>query len=103
MTDPIRFDVSPNDGGAVRALLQAHLAYEQAKAMRHFWVHVLALLGAVGALCLIFPQWQGTQIRAVLLASWGACVACAAVSGGVEWAWRRRETRLLSTNATRPN
>ncbi len=100
MTDPIRFNVSADDASAVRALLQAHLAYEHAKAMWHFWVHVLAVLGAVGALCLVFPQWQGTQIRPVLLAFWGTCGAGAAVSGGVEWAWHRRETRLLSTNAT---
>ncbi len=101
MTEPIQFKVSPTDCGEVRAILQAHVAYEHAKAMRLFWVHLLAVVGGVGALCLVFPQWQGGQLRAVLLAFWTACVVCVAISGGVEWVWRRRETRLLSANATR--
>ncbi len=99
MPSLIQFTVSPQDdpnGAETRALLAAHLAHERVKATRQFWVHLLAAVGGLVALGVLFPQAGSPEIRAALLALWGACCVCAVVAAVLEWKWRRREARLLA-------
>lgn len=101
MSDLIRFTVAPDSDpkrDEIRALLGAHLAREHTRRARHFFVHLLAVLGGLIALCVQFPQFTPAQGREVLLALWSACCVCAAAVSAVEWSWWRRETRLLSVN-----
>jgi hypothetical protein len=96
MTDFIQFTVSPESdpkGEKVRAILDAHLGSAHTRAAREFWVHLLAL---VGALIILLPQATSAEIRAILLALWGVCGVCAVVAAVLEWGWRWREGRLLA-------
>ena len=105
MSNLIQFTVSPqlpttSDG--VHAILEAHLARERTKAARQFWVHLLALVGGLMGLCLLFPEVASPRLQAVLLALWGACCACALAAAAMEWRWERREAQLLAANRLTP-
>ncbi len=103
MSDLIHFTVSPQDdqaGVATRAILVAHLAHQRTKASRQFWVHALALLGGVVALCLVFPEAASRELRAAVLALWGACGVCVLGTLASELRWQRRETHLLAANGS---
>ncbi|HEX7407619.1 MAG TPA: hypothetical protein VF515_08220 [Candidatus Binatia bacterium] len=105
MPDLIQFAVSPQDdptGREVRAILEAHIAVERTKAARQFWVHLLAAVGGLIALCMVFPQAGSEQMREALLALWGACCVCALAAGGLEWRWHHREAQLLAANKVTP-
>jgi hypothetical protein len=94
----IRFLVSLDRGvrdGDVAAILRAHFARENGKAARQMLIHVLATLGGVIALDRAFPSVLPAPLVWVLPRLWVACLLCAIAAGGVEWEWRRRETRLL--------
>jgi hypothetical protein len=101
MSDLIHFAVSPqNDrkGDEVRAILTAHLACEQTRATRHFLVHVLALVGGLFALSMVFPQVTSEETQRALLIVWGVCCVWAIVVAASEWVYHRRETQLLAVN-----
>ncbi len=101
MSDLIHFTVSPQDdpaGLATRAILRAHLGHQRTKASRQFWVHLLAVLGGVVALCLVFPEAGSPELRAGVLALWGACSVCVLATLALEFRWQRRETHLLDAN-----
>jgi hypothetical protein len=101
MSDLIQFTLSPQDDPTIReasAILEAHRAHEHAKAARQFWVHLLAALGGLIVLCMVFPFAGFAPVREILLSLWGACCVCAMVAAGLEWTWHRRELQLLAAN-----
>ena len=103
MSDLVHFTVSPQDdplGVATRAILVAHLAHQRTKASRQFWVHLLAVLGGVVVLCLMFPEAGSRELRAGVLALWGACGVCVLATLASERRWHRRETHLLAANGS---
>jgi len=105
MADLIQFTVSPQSdpiGIATRAILHAHVAHERSKATRRFWVHLLAALGGLVVLCLVFPQAASAQVQDALVALWGACGVCVITAVAVEWRWRRREAQVLAANGAAP-
>jgi hypothetical protein len=98
MADLIQFRVSPGSdptGHEVRALLHAHLAREQRRKARHFWVHALAFVGGLYVLGTLVPQIGPGWIHAVLLTLWGACSLATLVAAATEYLWQRREAHLL--------
>lgn len=101
MSDLIHFTVSPQDDPAAvatRAILRAYLAHQRTRASRQFWVNLLAVLGGVVVLCLVFPEAGSGALRAGLLALWGACCVCVLATLALEFRWQRRETHLLDAN-----
>ena len=103
MSDLIQFTMSSHQShDEVYALLDAHMAHEHTKAIRQFCVHVLAVVGGLIALCLLFPDQASPQLQAMLLALWGACCVCSLMAAGMEWKWQRREARLLAANQAAP-
>ena len=105
MPELIQFTVSPHSdpvGLATRAILQAHFSHERSKARRQFWVNLLAAVGGVVILCLMFPQAASAQLRDVLVALWVACCVCVMTALALEWRWRRREAHVLAANRTIP-
>ena len=100
MRDLIQLPVSPQSdpkGEKLRAILDAHLAFEHTRAARQFWVHLAAVLGA---LIILLPQAASPELRAALLALWGVCWACTIVAAGFEWRWRYRQAQLLAADHT---
>jgi len=98
VTDLIQLPVSAQSdpkGEAIRAILNAHLAFEHTRATRQFWVHLSAILGA---LSILLPQATPPQARALVLALWGVCSVCALVAAGFECIWRWRAAHLLAAH-----
>ena len=105
MAGLIQFTVSPrNDpsGAETRVLLEAHLLHERSKTTRQFWVHLLAAVGGLVVLCLVFPQAGSPELREALLALWGACCVCVLAAAALEWKWQRREARMLAPHRATP-
>ena len=105
MSNLIHFTVSPQVSTArddVQAILEAHMARERAKGTRQFWIHLLAVVGGLLGMCLLFPEAASARLQAVLLALWGGCCACAVAAAAMEWRWERREARLLAANRLSP-
>lgn len=99
MSDLIQFTVSSQQSqDEVYAILDAHVAREHTRAIRQLCVHVLAVVGGLIALCLLFPDQVSPQLRAMLLALWGVCCVCSLTAAGMEWTCQRREARLLAAN-----
>lgn len=97
--DLIAFRVSPEgdpEGTAVHGILEAHLAYQRTKAARYVWVHLLAIAGAVGWLCVLVPGVVPAQVRELVLALWGACGVMVIAMAAAERKWSRRQARLLA-------
>jgi hypothetical protein len=86
------------EGTAVRAILDAHLAYQRTKAARYFWVHLLAMLGAAGWICVLMPRIVPVEVRELVVALWGACGVVVLAMLAVELKWWRRQARLLARN-----
>jgi len=104
MTDPIRFTVSPQgDGGDVRAILAAHMNYEQTKSVRLFWVHVLAALGGLLAFCVVFPRVGAAYLPGIVLTAWCTCALGVVIAAIAERQWQRREADLLIRAAPQSN
>lgn len=82
--------------GDVGAILQAHFARETSMKVRHLSIHLLALLGGVVAFDHAFPLVVPESFISAVPRVWAACLAFAVAAGGLEWAWRRRERRLLA-------
>jgi hypothetical protein len=105
MPQLIHFTVAPKTdaaAGNVRAILRVHIAHESAQALRQFVVHLLAALGGLIALCMLFPQWASEEVRRALLDLWGACAVCGTAAAALEWKLYRQEAELLSHNRSRP-
>jgi hypothetical protein len=98
VTETVQFGVSPNAAAEVRAIIEAHLAYEHAQSVRQLLVHLLAALGGLIALCLRFPEIASAEIRTTLLIVWGGSGTCAVVAAACEWWCHHREKRLLTAN-----
>jgi hypothetical protein len=95
----IAFRASPEhdpQGTDVHAVLETHLWYQHTKAARYFWVHLLAVFGALGWLCVLLPGVVPARVGEVGLALWGACGVLVMVMAAREWKWSRRRARLLA-------
>ncbi len=98
MPELIQLPVTPQSdpkGETLRAILDAHLAFEHTRATRQFCVHLSAV---VGGLNILLPQSASQQLHAVLLAFWGVASVCALVSAAFECLWRARAARLLAAS-----
>ncbi|MGD0949749.1 MAG: hypothetical protein ABSA52_20265 [Candidatus Binatia bacterium] len=101
MSDLIHFTMSQQKdrkGDEVRAILEAHLAYEHTRTARQFLVHVLAAVGGLLALSMVFPQIASEELRKALLVLWGVCCMWAIGAAVSERVYRRREAQLLAAN-----
>ena len=94
----VRFTVSPGETGKrrVRAILRTHLARESVQTVRRFLVHVLAALGGLLVVCVVFPAALRPDTRRALLVLWAVVAISAIVASAFEWRLGRKESRLLA-------
>jgi hypothetical protein len=77
-------------------LLAAEAVYERRHEMRVFFVPVLAVIGGVVWLELIWPASLPEYARVAIPAPWRAGCVVALVAVVLEWTWYRRLVRRLS-------
>jgi hypothetical protein len=96
------FKVPPGaDKKKLQALVDAQLTYERVNEARLFFVHVLAIIGALVWLCLGWPALFSQSARAFILALWGTCSFATLAVSVHQWVWRqRRAHRLAEYEAT---
>jgi len=94
---------SDPDGSKLYAVLDAHLAYDQARARRRHWVFLLVaacalswLLGAPWAVLL--PAWVSALVPFACV----AVVLCATVAGLIEWQRYSRWMRAMTERGAQP-
>jgi DNA-binding GntR family transcriptional regulator len=89
------------DKKKLQALIEAQLIYERINEARLFFVHVLAIIGALVWLCLCWPTLFSQHTRAFILALWSTCGLATLAVSLCQWVWRHRRTlRLAEYEAT---
>ena len=97
MPDLIQYTLVPGRNDLqVRAILDAHLAYEHTKSARQFWVHILAFLGGLIALCTLGSRFVPPDVNDILLSIWSTCCVGVILLAISELRWYRRASRLLA-------
>ena len=90
------------DGSKLRALLEARSEYEWMRAVRSFFVHLLAFVSVLLWLGASWPSLLPAQVQAFARVLWESLFAIAAVAAIGEWFWRsRQEFFLAEYQATR--
>ncbi|HVN85742.1 MAG TPA: hypothetical protein VMW17_12945 [Candidatus Binatia bacterium] len=87
-------------GGLVLGdIVDAHLAYERARAARSFWVNLFALLGIAAGISTLIPEIFGVHVQQSVGAMWAASGVVAIGRVIAERKWARRRSQLLAQNA----
>ncbi len=96
------FTVPPGaDKKKLRALIEAQFIYERMNEARLFFIHVLAVIGALVWLCICWPTLFSQDTRAFILALWSTCSLATLAVSVLQWVWyRRRAHRLAEYEAT---
>ena len=95
----LQFTISKGPGhdrSKLRALLEAHYAYERMSAARSFSVHLLALVSVFVWLGACWPSLLSAQAQAFAVELWGVLLFIALLAGTEEWRWYRRRARYLT-------
>ena len=100
--DSFTFTVPPRaDKKKLQALIEAQLIYEKSNEARLFFVHALAIIGALLWLCTYWPTLFSQNTRAFILTLWGTCSFATLAASICQWVWhRRRSHRLAEYEAT---
>ncbi len=91
------------DWQKVRNLLAAEIAYEQMRAVRFRFVHLLAAIGLVVWLQSIWPDFVGTQVRHGVLALWASVFFVSLCAGIGEYLCHRKLKRCLAEKTINPS
>ena len=90
------------DKKKLQALIEAQLIYERMNEARLFFVHVLAIIGALVWLCICWPTLFSQNTRAFILALWGTCGLATFVVSVWQWVWHRRRADRLTDYEAMP-
>ena len=95
--DSFTFTVPPNaDKKKLEALIAAQLIYEKSNEARLFFVHALALIGALLWPCLWWSTVFSQSVRAFLLSLWSVCALATLTVSIFQCVWYRRRIHRLA-------
>jgi hypothetical protein len=89
------------DGTRLRDVLAAIAMVDRMNGLRSLAVHVLALLGVVQWIELVWPAVFPPGLRPILLVAFGAILLGAVWVGVLEYRWSRIQSRLLHVSGAR--
>jgi len=90
------------DRSKLRALLEAHYAYDRMSAARSVSVHLLALVSVFVWLAACWPSLFSAQAQAFAVELWGVFLFIALLAGTEEWRWHCRRARYLAEYQATP-
>jgi hypothetical protein len=90
------------DEKKLQALIEAQLIYERMNEARLFFIHVLAINGALVWLCICWPTLFSQNAQAFILALWSTCSVATLAVSVCQWVWPHRRARRLTEYEATP-